>query len=188
MIFNFVIIFNKFFPFQFFVIFWQAFEEMEWHHDIEDLVSKLNKDNLATLEKYFKEERPKDYEELEWEELIEDDDEIKDHLTRAADYTNEAAASSEAYNDVTKQLSEGGENGFSIDFKTHPWRLIILKDNLKSLHKEMQQDKSLDDDNISSYIKITYSSPQNGYDGYGHFDDAEFNERFAEEMHELTAA
>lgn len=167
---------------------WQNFEGVNWQHDIEDLVSKLDKENLATLERYFKKERPKDHEELKWEELIEDNEEIKDHLIRAADYTQEVAVLDEAYKNIKKQLSEGGENGFSIDFKTHPWRLIILKDNLRSLYEEMQRDDTLDDDAIHSYIKITYSAPYYGYDGHGLFDDAYFNERFAEDMPpQLTA-
>jgi hypothetical protein len=165
---------------------WQYMDGQQHGYSTSDLLEKLNKKNQDDLLKYFKEDYPKEFEEMELEELVDMDDEIENALSNAASDTHEHAVESEAYKSMQSQLGDADENGFYIDFKTHPWKLILPLDRVRELYKEMQRDETLDDGELSEYIKLTYSAPYNGYDGYGHFDDDNFNDMVADNIGHLV--
>tara|TARA_Y100000034_G_scaffold38278_1_gene46996 strand:+ start:17752 stop:19362 length:1611 start_codon:yes stop_codon:yes gene_type:complete len=158
------------------------------HHGLDDseLVDKLNKDNLAKIEELIKDERPDDYEDYELEELISEDEAIMEALNNAANQTQESAIETEAYTSMTRQLNEADENGFYINFSKHPWELSIDTSGVRELHREMQKDGTVDDDEVLSYIKLSYSAPYNGYDGYNHFDDSHYNEMVSDNLYQIS--
>ena len=153
------------------------------HHglSLSEMLDKLNKENKTALENYYKEERPEDYEEMDLEELIEEDDDVKEALERAAINANESSIESEAYENIRKQLSDPDENGFFIDFKDHPWKLSINKSDINAMISNVDTS----DGEIIDKVDIRYSPPYYGYDGYD-IDDDYFNEMASEYLAELN--
>ena len=162
---------------------WEHFDGSHHGYTVSDLVEKLNRNNQDELMRHLKTEDPD-----ELEELIGNDDAVEEALMQAASNAHEHAIEGEAYKNIQGQLSDPDENGFYIDFKTHPWNLTISKEKIRSLHKEMQADDTIDDGEFGNYIKLKYSPPYNGYDGYSDFDDDNFNEMLSDGIHNLAVA
>lgn len=162
-------------------------DDMEPHdayHGMEsgELIDGLNAENKDRIAEYLKGE-VKDFDEYDLDDLIAEDDDIMQALDWAAGDTQSSANEGEASDSVRRQLSDPDENGFYIDFNSDPWALKISLDNVKGLYGEMQDDQTLDDGDVETYIGIDYTEPQGGH--YGTFDNSWYNENVSERLHEV---
>jgi len=159
-------------------------EPQDAYHGMEsgELISNLNAENKDRIAEYLKGE-VKDFEEYDLDDLIAEDDDIMQALEWAAGDAQSSANEGEASESVRRQLSDPDDNGFYIDFNSDPWALKISLDDVKGLHKEMQEDQTIDDGAIEEYINIDYTEPQGGH--YGTFDNSWYNENVSERLHEV---
>jgi hypothetical protein len=159
-------------------------EPQDAYHGMEsgELIDALNAENKKRIEEYLKGE-VKDFDEYDLDDLIAEDDDIMQALDWAAGDTQSSANEGEASDSVRRQLSDPDENGFYVDFNSDPWALKISLDNVKGLYKEMQDDQTLDDGDVETYINIDYTEPQGGH--YGTFDNSWYNENVSERLYEV---
>ena len=114
-------------------------------------------------------------------DVADKNDEVRDTISRAIYDGGEVGSQNEAYDDITHQLGKVTDNGFFIDFKTHPYKLkISVKTLKKMLDGDMRED--IERSGLDSLMDFKYSEPHYGYSG---FDDNTFNERFRDGLYEL---
>jgi len=151
---------------------------------ISDLMQHVPNDIEEALHKHFEEKLKDedDYEELmdmDLDDLISQyDDEVESAFHMADSDAHAVGTQDEAWKRIKSSLGEPTDNGFYVDFSTHPWKICIDLPYLKDVAKEVTENGY----DFNELVDFKYSEP---YNGYSDWDDKTFVERLREALSDI---
>lgn len=151
-----------------------SFDEMENNIDAENMesIKKIIAHELEGSEDF-------DPDDFEPSDYIGEIDDLESAVNNAYSDGVSVGTENEAVKDVMNQVGNT-DNGFRVDFKSHPFAIFIYKkDAIELFHREREE---IENQGLDSLKDFTYKVP---YHGYNEFDEEAFNERLRDNIYDL---